>query len=117
MCMYYTNIHIFEFTVIVNLLAISYGCCIGWLSGAIPQLQHDDSLIILDCKFTMENASWMAAILFMGAICSLIVATWMAKYCGLKIVLMLLSIPIIVSITIYTIVVYLKYCISEYKIK
>lgn len=72
----------------------------GWLSGAIPQLQKDDSLL-LDSKFTMNNASWMAAFLFIGAICSLVIASRVAKYWGLKTALMILTIPIIVSVEIY----------------
>lgn len=80
---------------LVNLLTVGYGITLGWPSAAILLLKSDQSPLPSG-KIELEDASWIASLLGIGALFgNLFFGVAINKF-GRKLPLLLLAVPTIV---------------------
>lgn len=80
----------------MNLLTVSYGVTLGWPSAAILLLTSDESPLPSG-KITLDEASWIASLLGIGALFGNLFFGFIIGKLGRKLPLMLLAIPTIVK--------------------
>lgn len=86
----------YKIIIAVNLITLSHGCMIGWLSPALLVLMSDDSPMN-GGALTTEQVSWIGAILNVGALIGNFAYTAITSYFGRKKALCLLAVPNAVS--------------------
>lgn len=80
------------FKFLVNLIALSHGCAVGWLSPFLPYLKSPDSHLSSG-SITSEDASWIGSLLAVGGFVGTIAFGQFTEKFGKKIALFLLVIP------------------------
>ncbi|XP_055302940.1 uncharacterized protein LOC129568722 [Sitodiplosis mosellana] len=83
-------------TFVVNLLSISYGVSGGWASPSIILLMSDETPLPSG-KITMEEASWIVSLVYLGGIPGNMVFGFITNRFGRKWPLIIATIPIIIS--------------------
>lgn len=76
----------------VNLLMLSFGSTIGWLSPSLPLLQSEASPLSSG-PMTTEQISWTGSLLSPGAIVGNILGGYLMARFGSKMILMSLAVP------------------------
>lgn len=79
-----------------NLVTISTGCGLGWLSPALLTLKSYDTPLSTG-PLTVDEISWIGSIPQLSGLISFPIAIYLANYFGRKTVLSSLTIPLIVS--------------------
>lgn len=74
----------------MNLIALSHGCAVGWLSPFLPYLKSSDSHLP---PITSEDASWIGSLLALGGFVGAIVFGQITEKFGKKTALFLLVFP------------------------
>lgn len=82
----------FHFLRAANLLMLSFGCTIGWVSPALPLLQSPDTPLSSG-PMTTEQISWTGSTLSVGALVGNILYGYLMVRYGSKMVLMSLAVP------------------------
>jgi MFS family permease len=77
---------------VVNLIALSHGCAVGWLSPFLPYLKSPDSHLSSG-PITTEDVSWVGSLLAVGGFVGTILFGEITEKFGKKIALFLLVIP------------------------
>lgn len=75
-----------------NLLMLSFGSTIGWLSPALPLLQSEASPLSSG-PMTIQQISWTGSLLSVGALAGNILGGYLMIRFGSKMILMLLAVP------------------------
>lgn len=76
----------------MNLIALSHGCAIGWLSPSIPYLRSEDSHLSKGAADS-DDISWIGSLVCLGGILGTLVFGAIAGKFGKKVSLILLVIP------------------------
>lgn len=76
----------------MNLIALSHGCVVGWLSPFLPYLKSSNSHLSTGA-ITSEDASWIGSLLAVGGFVGTIAFGQITEKFGKKIALFLLVIP------------------------
>lgn len=85
---------------LVNLITLSHGCAIGWLSPFLPYLLSNDSHLNSGA-LTVEEASWVGSVLCVGGVLGSIFYGYLNGLIGKKYSLLLLVPPHLVSVLNY----------------
>lgn len=80
----------------VNLFSIGYGVHEGWTSAAIDPLISNETPLSSG-KMTMDEATLMTSLLYVGALTGNIFFGYITDKCGRKLLLIVMAIPMIVS--------------------
>lgn len=88
----------FLLLILVNLFSISFGISQGWASPTIILLMSDETNLPSG-KITMEEGSWIVSLLYVGAMIGNASFGWITKKYGRKWPLLLLTVPIIVTVS------------------
>lgn len=83
----------------VNIITISHGAAIGWVSPFLPYLQSGESHLTSG-SVSIEQASWIGSLLCIGGLIGAPVFGLLADRFGKKLGLQLIVIPHVVSIVI-----------------
>ncbi|KAJ6633527.1 Facilitated trehalose transporter Tret1 [Pseudolycoriella hygida] len=75
-----------------NIISLSHGCSLGWLSPYLPLLQSDSSPLFTG-SINLEETSWIGAILCVGGVVGNSVFGYLCKLIGRKRSITLLAIP------------------------
>lgn len=67
----------------VNLISLSHGCMVGWLTPVLPLLKSDDTPLTTG-PLSLEDVSWMASIAPMGSVFSALILRWITVRIGSK---------------------------------
>lgn len=78
--------------ILVNFLVLGFGCGIGWFSLALPLLQSETSPLYTG-PLTVENISWLGAIISVGAVIGNVVFGYIVTKIGSKNAGLLLGVP------------------------
>uniref|UniRef100_A0A1L8DF24 Putative facilitated trehalose transporter tret1 n=1 Tax=Nyssomyia neivai TaxID=330878 RepID=A0A1L8DF24_9DIPT len=84
--------HQFVAVFCVNIISLAHGSSIGWLSPFLPILLSEASPLATG-KISMDEASWIGALLCAGGICGCAVYGSLATRCGRKTTILLLAVP------------------------
>jgi MFS family permease len=76
----------------VNLISLSHGCAVGWLSPFLPYLKSNNSHLITG-PITDEDASWIGSLIALGGFVGSITFGKVTEIFGKKIALFLLVFP------------------------
>ncbi|XP_055590223.1 facilitated trehalose transporter Tret1-like [Uranotaenia lowii] len=79
-------------TCIVNIISLSYGAVLGWVSPFLPLLQSDQSPLDTG-PVTIEQSSWIGSILCIGAMLGALIFGILAPMIGVKKAIHCLCIP------------------------
>lgn len=79
-----------------NVVLLSQGCAVGWLSPSLPILLSNDSPLASG-PLTTTEAGWIGAMIPFGAFIGTMIFGVLANYIGSKHSLMASIIPLIVS--------------------
>lgn len=82
----------------MNIINIGYGAVCGWPSPSLILLQSDDSPL-RSGPITVEEASWIGAMMCVGGLTGTFLFGWITNRYGRKISLCLLAIPQFVCIS------------------
>lgn len=91
----------------VNLISLSHGCMVGWLTPVLPLLKSDNTPLTTG-PLSLEDVSWMASIAPIGSVFSALILRWITTRIGSK--RMMTNCLAIVSVVSFP---WLLYCISE----
>lgn len=80
-----------------NIISISHGCALGWLSPYLPLLQSDASPLA-NGPISLEETSWIGAILCVGGVIGNSIFGYLCKSIGRKRAIILLALPNLVWI-------------------
>lgn len=80
------------FSITVNLLALTQGCSIGWLSSALPQLTSQTTSVLSE-PLSSVAVSWLGSISCIGAIIGAISFCYFVGQVGAKKSALVSSIP------------------------
>jgi MFS family permease len=86
-----TNRHVI-FQLLVNLITLSHGVAIGWLSPSLPYLRSDESHLTTG-PLTSENVSWIGSLSAVGAFFGAVIFGKVSQKFGQKLTLVLLVVP------------------------
>ncbi|XP_037038802.1 facilitated trehalose transporter Tret1-like [Bradysia coprophila] len=75
-----------------NIISISHGCALGWLSPYLPLLQSDSSPLSTG-SISLEETSWIGAILCIGGVIGNSIFGYLCKLIGRKRAIILLGLP------------------------
>lgn len=84
----------------VNLLTVGFGVLEGWTSPSIALLTSNETPLASG-KITMDEASWVASLLHVGALLGNIFFGYVTNNFGRKLPLMCIAIPMIVISLVY----------------
>lgn len=79
-----------------NIISLSHGCALGWLSPYLPLLQSDSSPLSTG-SISLEETSWIGAILCVGGVVGNSTFGYLCKLIGRKRAITLLAFPNMVS--------------------
>lgn len=91
----------------VNLISLSHGCMVGWLTPVLPLLKSDNTPLTTG-PLSLEDVSWMASIAPIGSVFSALIFRWITTRIGSK--RMMTNCLAIVSVVSF---LWLLYCIWE----
>lgn len=80
-----------------NLIIVSYGICVGWISPSLLILRSEQLTPLLSGSVTTEESSWIGSILCFGAILGSIFFGCLANYIGTKNAVLCCSVPVSVK--------------------
>ncbi|XP_055299077.1 facilitated trehalose transporter Tret1-like [Sitodiplosis mosellana] len=82
-------------TVIANIVIFSHGCCVGWVSPALPVLLSDDTPITTG-PISNEQLSWVGSMSNFGSICGTFIFGTLTAFLGSKRSMIFLAFPQII---------------------
>lgn len=88
--------HQFAAIACANLITLSHGCVLGWLSPFLPLLQSEHSPLATGAV-TLEQASWIGAIICVGGVLGNFVFGVLVTQIGCKQAIGCLAFPQVVS--------------------
>lgn len=88
--------HQFLAIVCANLITLSHGCILGWLSPFLPLLKSPDSPLD-GGAVTLDEASWIGAIICVGGVIGNFMFGMLVNYSGCKRAISCLAFPQVVS--------------------
>lgn len=91
--------HLSSNTYIANIITLSHGCILGWLSPYLPLLKSAESPLETG-PVTLVEASWIGAIICVGGVTGNFTFALLTKYLGCKRAISCLAFPQVVSIYI-----------------
>ncbi|XP_059617699.1 uncharacterized protein LOC132262445 [Phlebotomus argentipes] len=77
---------------LVNIISLAHGSTVGWLSPFLPILLSEESPLITG-QISIDEASWIGALLCVGGIIGCAVYGSLATRCGRKTTILLLAVP------------------------
>lgn len=93
---YYFNLCLFFFSrITANLIMLGHGCALGWVSPTLPLLQSVDTPLESG-PLTIEETSWVGAILSIGGILGNLFYGCLMERIGTKKTIATLALPQIV---------------------
>lgn len=84
---------------VVNLITFSHGSTIGWLSPLTLKFQSKDDTP-LNYPLTWSEISWIGSFTFFGAMIGTVVFYFILRYMSLRIAMLLLPFPTMVTYSI-----------------
>lgn len=78
--------------ILVNLMSLSHGLAIGWLSPSLPYLRSEESHLSTG-PVTSENVSWIGSLSAVGAFFGAVIFGKISQKFGQKLTLILLVVP------------------------
>lgn len=82
--------NLYNFT--ANIISVSHGCALGWLSPYLPLLQSDSSPLTTG-PISLEETSWIGAILCVGGVVGNSLFGFLCNWIGRKRAITLLAFP------------------------
>lgn len=87
----------FSFFCVANLIALTQGCTIGWVSTTLPKLASKDTPLLLSGPVTNDQLSWIGSINCIGCILGSVLVGYLTDVLGAKRTTHLLAVPFAVS--------------------
>lgn len=83
------------YIVLANIILLSHGCCVGWLSPSLPILLSEETPLSTG-RITNKQIAWLASISSIGSICGTFFCGILSACVGCKRAMIFLAFPPII---------------------